>query len=223
MHNIYAALSSTNLEDNGIKNHNVFYDTSFIDLKLIDTDTDQYIEYLIIQKLNFNYEENEMDTKHQTIVVDFGDTGHKEAYYSSGNCFVKNLVLEGKKEVLVCGLDEGKPVIYNYNLNKHSIIQVFSPNSGDLSALDVGVITYTQKPIASYNYANNTVNFVYTTTLSGANYLTNIEIQNADVPYVNAVTQLSGTNFPELIDLRYVDGRPLFLAKDANKFIPFYP
>ena len=112
MHNIYAALSSSNLTYNGIKNLNVFYDSSLINLKAFDPDTVEYPEYVVIQKLNFDYVTNTMDTKNQTIVVDFGDTNHKEAYYSDGNCFVKNLFLEDKKIVLVSGLADSKPIIY---------------------------------------------------------------------------------------------------------------
>lgn len=179
MHSIYPALTSTD-SSQGIKNINVFYDTMFINFKAYDADTLENIEYILIEKLKFDYNQNLIKSFSNGSIISFGDTRTALPFKSLGNTFIDNILLEDSKTVLVCGLSATTdtitvnvgsetvsgtsfvPIIYRYDIND-DVLKKLYPQTNNLSCWSnvvLGNYVSGQTPLVSFNSDTNNINFI---------------------------------------------------------------
>ena len=173
----------------GIKNIDVFYDTLFINIKADDSLTSQKKEYVLINRILFNYDTNVIDSDTGNVVF-FGDTKYNAPYASDGTCFIKNILLPHSKTVLMCGLSafgnnsltanyngsiiQGGsyvPVVYHYDLNSQRLTKLY-PSADDAvnwTTYVLGNFLSAHTPVVSFNNDTDNLNFLFKTTLSSNN------------------------------------------------------
>lgn len=213
---LYNALLSASINQ-GIKDMNVFYDTLFLNLKTYDSMSFTSVEYILIDKLLFNYDTNTIDSDKSNI-ISFGNTANISPDSSNGNCFIDNILLPDKKIVLICGLSsfatpsltaningtiiQGNsyiPVVYEYNLNSSNLNKLYpDTSSGQWNALVLGNFVTKQNPIVTFNKNTNNLNFIFKTTLSAFGSSPINSINDITFEYSNGLTL---TNVRQLTSL----------------------
>ena len=182
MLNLFSSLTSTNYNLQGIKNLKVYYDTLLVNLRANVTTN---YEFVLLEKLAFDYADNVILGSDKSFIINFGDVGYVEPYKTNGNCYIDSILLEKSKNLLICGLTalssnvsqtiNGQvhtghsyvPVVYLYNINDHSLLKIYPKLEADIqewNAFVIGDIESTQLPIASFNGDNSNLNILFNTT-----------------------------------------------------------
>lgn len=231
---IYSALTSISSVDHGIKNMNVFYDTLFINFKT--SVSGQYLEHVLIEKLIFDYETNEIKSDSAGRLICFGDTRNNEPNLTNGCVFVDNILFENKKEVLVCGLKavtstltatvgnemfQGRsfiPYVYSYNLNSDDL-KLLYPSNQQLSSWQtylMGTYVPNQTPLVSFNFDTNTLNYLVKSRLTptAAPTAATVDVVN-DISFHYNFDELTLTNVRQLSARRIGN---TFVTYDYKKF-----
>jgi len=134
----------------GIQNLEVFYDSLFFNLKIKDSSNNYNI--LLIEKIKFDYENENIERIRNSLSINFGNTGTDSPYYSNGNCFIKAFLDKGSKRVYIVGIRQMNngntiPVIYIYDINKHEILNIF-PKQKDVDNFN---------SFSNYNFKTNSL------------------------------------------------------------------
>lgn len=175
--NTLAQILTNQYSDQGIQDLNVFYDSYFFNLKI--KNNTEYNNVLLIEKLGFDYSSGSINQIKSGITINFGDTEQSNPFYSGGNCLIKSFLIEGKKTILIVGLKKmvsGNtiPIIYLYDINKHSIESVF-PKQSDIDNFN-SFNNYTFKndnlPIA--NLIKDKLYILFQTENGSINYLNSL-------------------------------------------------
>lgn len=216
MNTIYSALTS-NSTTQGIKGIDIFYDTSFINVKASSTYGTK--EYLLIDKLTFDYSTNVIDSETSNIIL-FGDTGSTCPRSGNGNGLIDNILIEHDKKVLICGLSAFHmapltaysganiisgatfvPVVYEYNLNNSKLIMLYPDETiASWKTIVMGNYLSGEKPTVNFDYNTNELSFLIKTSLSSNNTIGLIDTIN-DIRF-NYDNGLSFTEFRQLTALR---------------------
>lgn len=218
MFNISDALSS----NTGLQNIEVFYDSLFFNLKVFDPDVVEDKNLLLIQKVNFDFDQNTFLPIGKYHLIDFGDTFSESPQVTkTGNILLKNIFLEKEKEVLICGLSSTCPLIYNYNLNDNSIKKIFPVDDLDWSNLELGTID--QNSRVSYNKETKKIHYVISTTKDNNHILNFVEIKKGTELELISVNSLSSSNvFPSIVDFNvYNQDEKLLICEDNGTLVSF--
>jgi hypothetical protein len=132
MYNIYDSVFLNAGE--GVQDFKIFYDTLFLNTKIIN-DT-EYLNILLIEPFKYNFENSSFSSGGEGILINFGNTFDSSPLKSNGNTVVDYLLDDPKKIVFIVGLsscpDYTIPIIYSYNLNTKSLIKTF-PSETDIT------------------------------------------------------------------------------------------
>jgi hypothetical protein len=171
MNNIFEALTSNGtLSSCGIKNINVFYDTLVTNIKTTDRN-----EYVLLDKIDFNYTANIVESEKNSIILNFGNTESNIPNNTNGNCYVDSVLHEKEKILFICGLSSLNtisqnrngvihtakamtPVIYMYDVNEHSVKKLF-PTDNAWTTQVFGNITNDANISVSFNPNTNKLNY----------------------------------------------------------------
>jgi DNA polymerase III delta prime subunit len=107
---------------------------------------------------------------HENIIDVLEKTAKEESipFYSKGNCFIKSILIEGKKQVLIVGLKKminGNtiPIIYLYDINKHSVESIF-PKQSDINNFNsFSNYTFKNDNLPIVNLVNDKLYMIYQT------------------------------------------------------------
>lgn len=185
MHSIYTALlSSGTLSTQGIKGMKVFYDSLFLNFKVPDEFSEEVLDYLLIEKLEFNYETGRMETAERDYLISFGNSGFSEPHLSQGNCYADSVLDEKNKNVVVVGIvksdtnlsqvisgrtfsgDSYCPLIYFYDINNNALKKVYPLTNAQLddwNNLVLGNFNISQTPLVSLNVEKSILNIIFRT------------------------------------------------------------
>ena len=183
--NTLAEILSNSYSDQGIQNLEVFYDSYFFNLK-IKNDL-EYNNILLIEKLGFDFSSGNIKQIKSGITINFGDSEESTPFYSKGNCFIKSILLEGKKRVLIVGLKKminGNtiPVVYLYDINKHSIHSVF-PKQNDIDNFNsFNNYSFKNNNLPICDLKGNKLYIIFQTNDGNYNYINSISLKiNSDL------------------------------------------
>jgi len=172
MYNIYDSIFNNSGE--GIQDIKIFYDSIFLNTKVLDSTS--CFNILLIDKIGYEFSDGSFSNNNRSIIMNFGDTGYSEPFLSNGNTVV-DFVLDPKdKSVLIISLQKEAsyiiPNIHKYNLNGHSIKKIFpleNDNSWD------GFTNYdydeTQIPFIHHDITNGLLRVFFVTKNGGTNML----------------------------------------------------
>lgn len=175
--NTLAQILTQQYSNQGIQDLEVFYDSYFFNLK-IKNDT-EYNNVLLIEKLGFDYSSGDINPLKSGITVNFGDSEESIPFYSKGNCFVKSILIEGKKQVLIVGLKQMTngntiPIIYIYDINKHSVESIF-PKQSDIDNFNsFNNYTFKNDNLPIVNLINDKLYMIYQTEQGSFNYINSL-------------------------------------------------
>ncbi len=188
MHSIYTALlSSGSLSTQGIKGMKVFYDSLFLNFKVPDEFSEDITDYLLIEKLEFNYDTGLMEVAERDYLISFGNSGFAQPHLSQGNCYGDSVLDEKNKNVVVVGLlrsdtnlvqvmsgrtftgDSYCPLIYFYDINNNALKKVYPTTQqqiDDWNNIPLGNFNISQTPLVSLNIENSILNMMFRSTMS---------------------------------------------------------
>jgi hypothetical protein len=175
--NTLAQILTQQYSNQGIQDLDVFYDSYFFNLKI--KNSLEYNNVLLIEKLGFDYSSESINQLKSGITVNFGDSEESTPFYSKGNCFIKSILLEGRKQVLVVGLKKminGNtiPIIYLYDINKHSIESIF-PKQSDIDNFNsFSNYTFKNDNLPIVNLINDKLYIIFQTEHDSFNYINSL-------------------------------------------------
>jgi hypothetical protein len=161
----------------GIQDLEIFYDSYFFNLKI--KNNLEYNNVILIEKLGFDYSSVSINRLKSGITVNFGDSEESTPFYSKGNCFIKSILIEGKKQVLIVGLKKminGNtiPIIYLYDINKHSVESIF-PKQSDINNFNsFSNYTFKNNNLPIVNLVNDKLYMIYQTEQGSFNYINSL-------------------------------------------------
>lgn len=218
--NTLAQILTNQYSDQGIQDLNVFYDSYFFNLKI--KNNSEYNNVLLIEKLGFDYSSGSINQIKSGITLNFGDTEQSNPFYSSGNCLIKSFLIESKKQVLIVGLKKmvsGNtiPIIYLYDINKHSVESVF-PKQSDIDNFN-SFNNYTFKndnlPIA--NLIKDKLYILFQTESGSLNYLNSLIFK-----VVNDSCELISyeiVQYSNVLNIQFTNINESFLNYRLNNFL----
>jgi hypothetical protein len=188
--NTLAQILTQQYSNQGIQDLEIFYDSYFFNLKI--KNNLEYNNVLLIEKLGFDYSSGDINQLKSGITVNFGDTEESNPFYSKGNCFVKSILLEGKKQVLIVGLKKminGNtiPVVYLYDINKHSIKSIF-PKQSDIDNFNsFNNYSFKNDNLPVVNLINDKLYMIYQTEQSTNNFINSLtfKLKNDSCELIN--------------------------------------
>lgn len=126
--NTLSDILNKSYSNQGIQNMEVFFDSYFFNLKI--KNNSEYNNIILIEKLEFDYSKETINRIKNHISVNFGNTGFPNSSKSNGNGFLGSYLDKKLKKVLLIGtkvMRSGNiiPVIYSYDINKHSVAPIF--------------------------------------------------------------------------------------------------
>jgi hypothetical protein len=207
--NTLAEILSNAYSDQGIQDLEVFYDSYFFNLKI--KNNLEYNNVLLIEKLGFDYSSGDIKQLKSGITVNFGDSEESIPFYSKGNCFVKSILLEGKKQVLIVGLKQMTngntiPIIYLYDINKHSVESIF-PKQSDINNFNsFNNYSFKNNNLPIVNLIDDKLYMIYQTEQGSFNYMNSLifkikndscELTNYEIVEYSNVYNIQFTNINE--------------------------
>jgi hypothetical protein len=175
--NTLSQILTQQYSDQGIQDLEIFYDSYFFNLKI--KNNLEYNNVLLIEKLGFDYSSGVINRLKSGITVNFGDSEESIPFYSKGNCFIKSILIEGKKQVLIVGLKKminGNtiPIIYLYDINKHSVESIF-PKQSDINNFNsFSNYTFKNDNLPIVNLVNDKLYMIYQTEQGSYNYVNSL-------------------------------------------------
>ena len=175
--NTLSQILTQQYSDQGIQDLEIFYDSYFFNLKI--KNNLEYNNVLLIEKLGFDYSSGVINRLKSGITVNFGDSEESIPFYSKGNCFIKSILIEGKKQVLIVGLKKminGNtiPIIYLYDINKHSVESIF-PKQSDINNFNsFSNYTFKNDNLPIVNLVNDKLYMIYQTEQGTFNYINSL-------------------------------------------------
>jgi hypothetical protein len=132
--NYISEILTNNYTNQGIQDVKICYDSVIFNVKV--KNNNQYFNFLLIEKIKFDYDNNEIIKTDNGIIINFGDTEHSQPFKTKGNGFLSCFLEKKNKKVLLVGIkqtDSGNtiPVVYSYDINDHSYQSLF-PSVTDL-------------------------------------------------------------------------------------------
>ena len=107
----------------GIQDFFILYDTIFINSK-VDTGS-QYINYMLIDKMEYSYDNTTFEKINKGIIINFGDTGTYVPNKTTGNGYVGKIFNNDTKQVFLVALSSFEnsiyPVIYTIDINTNNL------------------------------------------------------------------------------------------------------
>ena len=183
--NTLAQILTQQYSNQGIQDLEVFYDSYFFNLKI--KNNLEYNNVLLIEKLGFDYSLESINQLKSGITVNFGDSEESTPFYSKGNCVIKSILIEGKKQVLIVGLKKminGNtiPIIYLYDINKHSVESIF-PKQSDIDNFNsFNNYTFKNDNLPICNLKDNKLYILFQTNDGSYNYINSISLKiNSDL------------------------------------------
>lgn len=235
MFNIITSLTGNNLNQ-GIQDFQIFYDTLFLNFKVKDNNFSNYYDFILIEKLTFDYNNISFSSDNKNYLIDFGDTSSSLPKVSiNGNIFIDNILLEKEKIIFICGLSSSGllfcPVVFEYNINQNNLLKIY-PNIDDLNIWNnysFGRYLSSQHPLVSYNNDTKILNFIFKTTNNIIENINDIELKFTNNSLqLNSINILSGSGVSNYNSFNFVkfknydDNIKLVLAKtDTNTIVPF--
>ena len=220
MHTIIQSLTS-----NGIQNMEVFFDTLVLNIKA--EDYPQYFNYILIDRINFDYDTASIVPNGKEFLISFGDTEHSGPFLHTGTSHIDNVLLEKEKRILICGLSATMPIVYDYSINDNTLSQVY-PTTDTLlqwGNLNLGDYNSRQRTLIAYNRETNILNYVIPTIKDGGYVLNDVEITyTSSSAELSNVRSLSGfDNSQILISLKNYnnDGEKLCITRKGTTIYPF--
>jgi len=181
MTNLYSEL----FDKNSIQNFEIFFDSIILDTK-VQVST-EFKNFVIIEKIKYNYNTTSFESDNKGNLIDFGDTGFTEANKTNGNCCVDFIFNNKQKTCYIVGLSTignvSSPIIYRYDLNNNDVKRILS-FTNITSSISVDSFYSEQKPFIKIS-DNNIFKLYYSSVSSTAYVLNEIEIQiNQDQPLI---------------------------------------
>jgi hypothetical protein len=188
MHSLSSALTGTS-STQGIKKFDIFYDSLFINLKVADLDDGGFYEYLIIEKFDFDYNINAISSDKNYIIA-LGNTVYSSANATIGNGLINNILLDDRKEVLICALSSISnsvsgaplsgaslmPIVFRYNINTSTLNKIYPNNTTteNWSTFVMGNFLSGQTPLALFDVKTDTLHYLFKTTVAQSGSAFNI-------------------------------------------------
>lgn len=237
---LYTALTANgSLSASGIKNLKVFYDTLLLNFKV------ENYEYLIIENINFDYEENTITALDNSSLIQFGNTNRYEADKTTGNGYIDTVLLEKEKILLVCGLSAYQPlsqtingqthtgsaiapIVYEYNINTHTLHNIY-PSDVLWESHLLGNVNKYKDAAVSFNPETNILNYIIkatrTVNSSAFFFWTDIELKYSQnkltLSNMRCLTSLA-INDVDIVSFRnYNDSEKIITTVDGAKLISF--
>jgi hypothetical protein len=218
--NTLAQILTQQYSNQGIQDLEVFYDSYFFNLKI--KNNLEYNNVLLIEKLGFDYSSGVINQLKSGITVNFGDSEESTPFYSNGNCFIKSILIEGKKQVLIVGLKKMTsgntiPIIYLYDINKHSVESIF-PKQSDIDNFN-SFNNYTFKndnlPIA--NLINDKLYIIFQTENGSFNYLNSLifKLKNDSCELIS----YEMVQYSNVFNIQFTNVNESFLNYKLNDFL----
>jgi len=178
--NTLAEILEYSYNNQGIQDLNIFYDSFIFNLKIKDSSNNYNI--LLIEKVQFDYENENIQRIKSPLTLNFGDTGTETPYYSNGNSFIKAILNKQKKNVYLIGtriMQNGNtiPVVYLYDINNHELKNIF-PKQKDINNFN-SFTNYNFKTnnLAICNIKNNKLYMVFQTNDGTYNYINSLSFR----------------------------------------------
>jgi hypothetical protein len=178
--NTLAEILNNSYSDQGLQNLNVFYDSYIFNLKIKDSLNNYNI--LLIEKIQFDYEQESINRIKNPLTLNFGNTGTDVPYYSNGNCFIKAILDKKTKNVYLIGIRQMQngntiPVVYLYDINLHEIKNIF-PKQKDIDNFNsFNNYNFKTNNLPICNISNNKLYLVFQTEDSSYNYINSISFK----------------------------------------------
>jgi hypothetical protein len=154
--NTLAEILTNSYTNQGVQDLKVFFDSFFFNLKVKDNSKNYNL--ILIEKTSFDYNTESIEKIKNGLTVNFGDTGSDNPYETNGNFYIDSFLDSRYKNVLLVGtrkMNNGNtiPLIYNYNINSHSVKPVY-PKLEDITEFN-SFSNYTFKtnsiPVAKFS------------------------------------------------------------------------
>lgn len=132
MYNIYDSIFLNAGE--GVQDFKIFYDTLFLNTKIVN-DT-EYLNILLIEPFKYNFDNSSLSSGGEGVLINFGNTFSSTPLSSTGNTVVDYILDDSKKAVFIIGLSScpnyTMPIIYSYDLNNKTLLKTF-PSDNDVN------------------------------------------------------------------------------------------
>lgn len=178
--NTLAEILSNSYSDQGIQNLEVFYDSYLFNLKI--KESTGYYNILLIEKFQFDYDNEKITRIKSPLTLNFGDTGTSNPFYSNGNTFIK-AILDGKtKNVYLVGLrtmQNGNtiPVVYIYDLNIHELKNIFPKQSDITNFNNFNNFSFKTDNLPIANIVDSDLHIVFQTEDGSYNYINALQFR----------------------------------------------
>lgn len=185
--NTISEILTNQYADQGIQDVQVFFDSYIFNLKV--KNGSEYSNIVLIEKISFDYSTETIERLKNPIVVNFGNTGTSIPNFSNGNCFLNAFKNAEDNMIILIGLKQMNngntiPIIYLYNINRHSIKPVF-PTASDVAQFNsFSNFTFKQDAIPSVVFRDKTLRIAFQSEDATFKYLNVITLNRVSETFV---------------------------------------
>lgn len=178
--NTLAEILEYSYVNQGIQNLEVFYDSLLFNLKIKNNSSNYNI--LLIEKIQFDYQKEDITRIKNPLILNFGDTGIDNPYYSNGNSFIKGILNRQTKNVYLIGtrtMQNGNtiPVVYLYDINLHEVQTVFPKQKDIINFNSFSNYSFKNDNLPICNIKNSKLYIVFQTNDGTYNYINSLSFR----------------------------------------------